>query len=200
MKKTLKLRSSLYSAARIGIIGSIAWSAIGGSCLTQVQGVSMFISSMKPEEIKHVHQMLKEKISHAQNPKEKEFLEQDLLKFEKSYINPDDYTLDVSIQAKGNVASFNIIATTNENKRFSPEYPCEAKGSLNGDALYVQPKLDVNKKGDLILKLSIILGQEEFLVVVPYKNGMEVMDDQKTASGPLKVTSKLKIKNKGFWG
>lgn len=192
MKITLKLKSSFYKTLLIGMIG--------GGCFAQTDAVSMFKSSMKPEEITHVHQMLKDKMLHSQHQEEKESLKGMLLKFEKYYITPDDYTLEVSIQDdKGETLSLNIIGTTNENKRFSLETPCEAKGTLNGERLYIQPKLDINKTGELCLKVSVVLGRQEFLVIVPYKNEMEIKDEQKAVSGSLKIHAKLKIKRRGFW-
>ncbi len=114
-------------------------------------------------------------------------------------MTPDDYTLEVFVQdAKGEKTSLNIFATTNENKRFSLETPCEAQGTIKGEVLYVQPKLDVHKTGDLCLKISVVLGRQEFLVVVPYKNDVHVKETQKTASGVLKIEATLKIKSKGF--
>ena len=163
-------------------------------------GVSMLKASMKPQEIQRVHTMLKDKIEHARNPKEKGFLEKSLLKFEKYYISPDDYILEYSIQGpKGEAKSFTIIATTDENKRFSKEYPCEAKDTFKDEKLYVQPKLDLNKEGDLVLKVSVVLGREEFMLELPYKKDAEVFKEHKSAKGPLKSHAKLKIK-KGFFG
>ncbi len=189
----MKLKSYLYGVVVLGL---------SLSCVLENESmaVTKFLARLKPEQIQVQHQALKEKLDQSVHPKEKESLKGMLLKFEKYYITPDDYTLEVSIQDdKGETLSLNIIGTTNENKRFSLETPCEAKGTLNGERLYIQPKLDINKTGELCLKVSVVLGRQEFLVIVPYKNEMEIKDEQKAVSGSLKIHAKLKIKRRGFW-
>ena len=189
----MKLKSYFYGAVIIGM-------TIGNGFIQESYAVSKFILNMKPAEIQIVHNILKERIEQAQNIQEKEFLERDLQKFEKYYISPENYILEYAIQdLKGEQKSFNILATTNENKRFSNAYPCEAKDTFNGEKLYVQPKLDFDKDGTLSIKVNVVLGREEFVFFMPYKSGAEVAQDHKSAKGPLRSTAKLKIK-KGFFG
>ena len=160
----MKLKSYFYGAVIIGM-------TIGNGFIQESYAVSKFISSMKPAEIQRVHNILKERIEQAQNIQEKLFLERDLQKFEKYYISPEDYILEYSLQGpKGEQKSFSISGTTNENKRFRSAYPCEAKDTFNGEKLYVQPKLDFDKEGNLSIKVSVVLGREAFVFFMPYKS------------------------------
>lgn len=188
----MKIKSYLYAAVVIGL-------SLWRGC-EDVHAVSKLKASMKPQEIQKIYLMLKEKLENAHNLKEKVLLTQNLLKFEKYYISPEDYTLEYSIQrSNGEIKSFSIQATTDENKRFSKETPCEVKDTLNGEALYVQSKLDFDKKRDLSIKVSVVVGREEFIFFVPYKNNTELTQEHKSAKGPLTSSVKLKIK-KGLFG
>ena len=189
----MKLRSYIYGILILGY-GLNCFS--GGEALAVIK----FIEKLNPQQIQSLHKEIKESLDQSQNPKKKKYLKGRLSKFEKYYISPEDYILEYSIQGlKGEQKFFSIIATTNENKRFSNAYPCEAKDTFNGEKLYVQPKLDLDKDGNLSIKVSVVLGREEFIFFMPYKSGAEAAQDHQSAKGPLISTAKLKIK-KGFFG